>query len=182
MSDVPKKTDPSPSRDPKHFPVFLDIEHAGSEARAEFDKKLANIKMLMEGEYLSFISADSDVPSYSEDVLLEILDRVEKRRVYFRVFHKCEMGELNEGALLCFWIAKLQPFSHPIINPGKLNARIAVTLFVNTIFFHLQATNQDRTIPKHFVYSLYHALKYRDISKESLMILAESFLDEKPEH
>jgi len=47
-----------------------------------------------------------------EDTLLEIFDRIEKRRIYFHIFYDgCKMGELNEGALMCFWIIKLCPFT-----------------------------------------------------------------------
>jgi hypothetical protein len=37
------------------------------------------------------------------DVLIEICDRVEKRRVYFHIYYdKCKMGELNEGVSYVF--------------------------------------------------------------------------------
>ena len=33
-----------------------------------------------------------------------IIDMVQRRRVYFYVFHAIAMGELNEACLKCFWI------------------------------------------------------------------------------
>jgi hypothetical protein len=110
--------------------------------------------------------------------LIEAFERVEKRRVYFHVFYKgCKMGELNEGALLSSWIAKLQPFYHPNLDSIKLNAKIAVCLFVNMILFYSKNTKQGRKIPSDFVNDLYYSFLYRDISKESLMLLAKSFFD-----
>ena len=57
---------------------------------------------------------DSEIPkgrlSVSDDCVLNIIDLVERRRVYFHVFHGINMSEWNEAALYCFWIAKLQPF------------------------------------------------------------------------
>ncbi|MCL2808714.1 MAG: hypothetical protein FWD24_01470 [Treponema sp.] len=87
------------------------------------------------------------------------------------------MGELNEGALLCFWIAKLQPFYHPSIDTTKLNSKIAVCIFSNMILFYFKNNKQERKIPPHFVNDLYYSLLYRDISKESLILLAESFIE-----
>jgi len=87
---------------------------------------------------------------------------------------------LNEGALLCFWVAKLQPFYHPKIDSNKLNAKIAICLFTNAIYFYSEQTKQERKIPEHFINDLYYSLLYRDISKESLMVLTESFVNEKP--
>ena len=61
----------------------------------------------------------------------------------------------------------------------KLNAKIAICLFTNAIYYHSEKTKKDRRIPNHFISDLYYSLVYRDISKESLMILAESFVDSK---
>lgn len=40
-----------------------------------------------------------------------------------------KMGELNEGALMCFWIIKLCPFTCRKFPPDVLNAKIALFLF-----------------------------------------------------
>jgi hypothetical protein len=61
--------------------------------------------------------------------MLEIIERVEKRRVYFHVFYDgCKMGELNEGALFCYWILKLQPFFYTGMDSNMLNAKISLCL------------------------------------------------------
>jgi len=57
------------------------------------------------------------------------------RRVYFHIYHPIEMDELNEGALICFWILKLMPFKHEKISTALLNTKIAYTLFINMLFY-----------------------------------------------
>jgi len=155
------------------FPIFSRIDmNSANGAFAKLIRLLENLP--------SVLGMDAGGLTASQDVLLEIFDRIEKRRIYFHVFYNgCKMGELNEGSLLCFWIAKLQPFRHQRMDSSKLNAKISVCLFVNTIYFHSERTRQEKKIPEHFISDLYYALLYRDISKESLMLLAETFLDKK---
>ena len=158
---------------PDDFPIFSHIDkNIIDRMAAKIIKLLKNISSVLGIDSTEIIKAD--------DVLIEIIERVEKRRVYFHIFYNgCEMGELNEGALLCFWITKLHPFYHPKINSNILNAKIAICLFTNAIYYHSEKTRKDHGIPEHFIKDLYYSLKYRDISKEALMLLAESFSKEK---
>jgi len=136
------------------------------------------VKLL--GNLSSVLGIDTTEIIRSDDVLLEIIERIEKRRIYFHIFYEgCEMGELNEGALFCFWIVKLHPFYHPKIDSNVLNAKIAICLFTNAIYYYSEKTRNEKRIPEHFIKDLYYSLVYRDISKESLMILAESFINEE---
>ena len=158
---------------PKDFPVFTHIEKSTVEQMA------AKIKQLL-GNLSNVLGAEPAEITISDDVLIEIIERVEKRRIYFHIFYNgCEMGELNEGALLCFWIVKLHPFYNPKINSNTLNAKIAICLFTNAVYYYSEKTKKERRIPEHFINDLYYSLVYRDISKESLMILAESFSDKR---
>ena len=157
---------------PADFPVFSYID------KRTIESMVTKIVKLL-GNLSTVLGIDTAEIIKSEDVLIEIIERVEKRRIYFHVFYDgCEMGELNEGALLCFWIVKLHPFYHPKINSNTLNAKIALCLFTNAVYYHSEKTKKERRIPVHFINDLYYSLVYRDISKESLMILAESFVDE----
>jgi len=72
---------------------------------------------------------------FDQEALYEIITRVEMRRVYFHIYHPIEMGELNEGALICFWILKLIPFKHDTISTGLLNAKIAQILFIKMLIY-----------------------------------------------
>jgi hypothetical protein len=160
---------------PKDFPLFSPID------KTTADQMAAKVVKLL-GNLSSVLGIDTTEIIRSDDVLLEIIERIEKRRIYFHVFYEgCEMGELNEGALFCFWIAKLHPFYHPKIDSNVLNAKIAICLFTNAIYYYSEKTKIERRIPEHFINDMYYSLVYRDISKESLMILAESFINEKPD-
>ena len=159
----------------KH-PIFPGI------GRGTANKKLAYIEELIK-KHSSFLGMGDMIPGYSEEVLIEIFERVEKRRLYFHVFYnKCDMSELNEVSLICFWIAKLHPFHHPAIDSSKLNTKIALCMFIEIIqiYLGLEKAGQSRKVPEHFIKDLFYGFLYRDISKESLMLLAESFLNEKP--
>jgi hypothetical protein len=158
---------------PKEFPTFTQLD------RDTIDRMTATIIKYL-GNLSAFLGIDTKEIIKSDDVLIEIIERVEKRRIYFHIFYDgCEMGELNEGALLCFWIVKLHPFYHPKINSNTLNAKIAICLLTNAIYYHSDKTKKEKRISERFISDLYYSLLYRDISKESLMILAESYVDEK---
>ena len=154
------------------FPVFTHIDKNTVNVMAsKIIKLLGNLSTVLGINTTKIIKSD--------DVLIEIIERIEKRRFYFHVFHDgCKMGELNEGALLCFWIVKLHPFYHPRINSNTLNTKIAICLFTNAIYYYTKKSKKERKISEQFINDLYYSLIYRDISKESLMVLAESFSED----
>ena len=52
--------------------------------------------------YLRLVGINTDDVAINKDNLLEIIERVEKRRVYFKVFYDRDMAEKNEASLYCF--------------------------------------------------------------------------------
>jgi len=120
-------------------------------------------------------------------LIREIISRVEKRKVYFHLFHNgLEMGELNEIALYCFWILKFQPFKlkHDKItatrNTNKVNVLIAVYLFlaaVKTAVNKKKGTNYGLNISNEFLKNLVYSFKYQDLSKEAIMGWAKCLLE-----
>jgi hypothetical protein len=129
---------------------------------------------------------DSNIPrdrlAVSSDCILDIIDLVERRRVYFYVFHGINMSEWNEAALYCFWITKLQPFSD--VPPEKAKARqandvnaiIAVRLLCRTVN-SIRKTNGKRELEQLNLGNLIHAFRYRDISKEAVMAIFENLIN-----
>ena len=110
--------------------------------------------------------------------MYEIIERIEKRRIYFHIYYNgCKMGELNEGALMCFWIIKLTPFHLNGIPNNILNSKIALCLFMNMIHYHTQKEKIKLNITENMVNDIYYAFRFRDLSKESIMILAESLIN-----
>jgi hypothetical protein len=129
--------------------------------------------------YLKDFSVNTGIDGIitSAPVMLELFERIEKRRIYFHVFYnQCKMGELNEGALICFWILKLTPFTHAVIPSGELNAKIALYLFNNMLIYYARKNGRKVNLSGSLNGRCYYSFRFRDISKEALMLLAESMI------
>jgi hypothetical protein len=101
------------------FPIF------GSLDQKTFEYMFRKLEGYLQN-LSNVLNIDPSRISCSQQTMLEIIDRVEKRRVYFHVFYDgCKMGELNEGALFCYWILKLHPFFYPGMDSNILNAKIS---------------------------------------------------------
>jgi hypothetical protein len=153
---------------PEDFPVFTAP-----------DKETFRVLLRKLCAYIEIFSNRYNIrPLFNKgDVLLEVLERVEKRRIYFHVFHdKLQMGELNEGALICFWILKLHPFYHPRASAESLNACLAVCVLAVVVYYVACTQGKRANFTKANIESIYYAFRYRDLSKEAIMLLAESLL------
>jgi hypothetical protein len=87
------------------------------------------------------------------------------------------MGELNEGSLMCFWILKLNPFHYNGISNNILNTKIALCLFMSMLHYHTQKGKIKLNITETIVNDIYYGFRFRDLSKEAIMILAESLIN-----
>jgi len=115
---------------PKDFPIFTQVDSATMQHLMDkLPKFLHNIAAVLGIKSSTEIIVD-------QEILYEIFTRVEKRRVYFHIYHNgLEMGELNEAALIVFWILKLMPFKHDIISSTLLNVKIAYTFLINILYY-----------------------------------------------
>jgi len=119
--------------------------------------------------------------SASFSCVANIIELVERRRVYFHVFHRIKMSEWNEAALYCFWIAKLHPFFEmPPANAmarqvDEVNAIIAVRMLYNAANKIRQGQGKEK-IKQMNISNLIHAFRYRDISKEAVMAIFENLI------
>lgn len=113
---------------------------------------------------------------FSHSMLLEVIDMIERRRVYFWIYHKTDMGELNEACLMCFWFMKFNLF-YDVENPNrKVNLAISIDLFLRAIRYTAVKRGKNPHITLDNYKHLLHAFTYRDLSKESLMAIAESLI------
>ncbi|GHV70266.1 hypothetical protein AGMMS49928_17380 [Spirochaetia bacterium] len=153
---------------PEEFPLFTKLDNSAiTGLLGKFN------------QYLAGFSSSTGIAGIAtfENTLLEIFERIEKRRVYFHIFYDgCKMGELNEGALMCFWIVKLCPFVCSGIPSDVLNAKIALFLFNSVLSFIAKKSNKKVLITSQIIKDLYYSFRFRDISKESIMLLAESLV------
>ena len=158
---------------PSDFPTFSQPDYNTVELLMEkFPRYLHNIASVLQ------INNPNEI-LVSQDTVYEIITRVEQRRVYFHIFHnELDMGELNEGALICFWILKLMPFKHNDISNSLLNAKIALTFMINILYYVAEKSKPKRkvNIKGVNITNLLYTFQYRDLSKEAIMALAESLL------
>jgi hypothetical protein len=123
---------------------------------------------------------------YEPSVLVRIVDMVERRRVYFHVYHGIDMGEWNEISLYCFWITKLQPFHKvfpkspkiPNMESNEINARVVYRLLNNAVPMIIEKMSEDdkSKLKTNYRKNMIHAFRHRDISKESFMAIMEGLL------
>jgi len=157
---------------PSDFPKFLPLEWPVIKKMIE-----GTIPKLLQNMVTVLGIEDQSEISINYDTMVEILTRVEKRRVYFHIYYDgVKMGELNEASLICFWILKLMPFKHATISNKTLNAKIAYTFFINVLFYVAANTNKKVNVRKAILDQLLYAFQYRDLSKEAIMAIAESLL------
>jgi hypothetical protein len=155
---------------PNEFPKFTPLDSADTERiMGKIPQYLHNIASVLGISNLNDLLVD-------QEALYEIITRVEMRRVYFHIYHPIEMGEINEGALICFWILKLMPFKHDTISSAVLNTKIAYTIFINMLFYVAAKTKKKVNIKSDLMTNTLYAFRYRDLSKEAIMALAESLL------
>ena len=156
---------------PEEFPFFTPLDEK------TIKKLMDKIPIYLENISTVLGITDLDDLLIDQDALYEIITRVEMRRIYFHIYHHpIQMGELNEGALLCFWILKLMPFKYKTISTSALNVKIAYTLFNNMLFYVAAKTNRKVNVKSNLMSNTIYAFRYRDLSKEAIMALAEGLL------
>lgn len=132
-------------------------------------------------------SKDFDIESveYDFDLINEIYIRVDKRKDYYMVFHKTKLNEIREAALTAFWILKFNPFL--IIGEEQRNVQLnindgfAAYVILSAAGEYISRKHgEDKTFlitDEQFLKRFKYSLKYWDLSKESLMMIAESLCE-----
>lgn len=113
------------------------------------------------------------------EVLLDIVDRVYKRKVYSYVFHRgLPVPEWDEAALYCFWILKLSPLWYVNDKNHRINVSFATYMFLRLIENVCNRKNPPHvmSLTDSYIKSLVYDFKYRDMSKEAIMAIAETLL------
>jgi hypothetical protein len=156
---------------PEEFPIYSQPDSATmQQLMNKIPQFLRNITAVLQ------IKSPNEI-MVCQETLYEILTRVEKRRVYFHIYYDGKkLGERNEGALICFWILKLMPFKHDTIPTSTLNVKIAYTFFINMLYYEAAHSKRKVNIKSDLLTNTLYAFKYRDLSKEAIMAMAESLL------
>lgn len=120
---------------------------------------------------------DVDINEYN---LCEVIERVNKRRYHYIVFHNInELSEIKETALLCYWIVKLKPFTilnknSPLRNsPNEYFALYLILSILQYLTFNKSKQSFQKPSDA-FLKDLIYILKYRELSKEAMILLVSS--------
>ena len=110
--------------------------------------------------------------------LRDIIVRVHKRKHYFKIFHN-EMitSEYKETALYCYWFIKLRPLW---IDPGnigseRINEKFALHLYVSLLKKYNDSFSEEDGINKMHIRELLYSFRFRDITKESMILMLEPY-------
>ena len=117
--------------------------------------------------------------------IAEIFVRVDKRKDYFIIFHDdTDMNEVKEAALMAYWILKFKPFSIKSDDMvlcrkySQINEAFAVFVLYSTIKEETKRIGgMDFLISREYNQKIMYAFKFWDISKEALMLIAESLCE-----
>ncbi|GBU20915.1 hypothetical protein R80B4_00802 [Fibrobacteres bacterium R8-0-B4] len=148
------------------------------------------IPLSPEEKYLRLVKIDKFIKRYAgivpgmdytdivcrKDILLDIIEKVEKRRVYFHVFHGITMSEQNEVSLYCFWLLKLSPFFNKKHPNHSINTSIAFFMLYEAVRRISAHKGRPFIMGKDYAHDLIYAFQNRDISKEAVMLTIKSLL------
>jgi hypothetical protein len=114
------------------------------------------------------INCDPEIIDFNQAALNEIVEMVNKRYLYFKVFHKgMEMGEINQVALQCYWILKLKPFF--IINQSYSTDINAVFAFALMLATAIEVSADEISISENVYKTILHSFEYHELTKEAVM-------------
>lgn len=145
------------------------------------------------GEY---ITAHDDLTieevDVNEELLAELLVRIDKRKDYFMIFHdNTNMNEIKEAALLAYWILKFKPFKLKVDDIdrrkkyGQINEAFAVYVLYSAVKEETNRVSGMRfCVSSEYNRKIMYAFRFWDLSKESLILVAETLCEaghaEKP--
>jgi hypothetical protein len=130
----------------------------------------------------------------SMGAIMKIIEQVRRRRLYFHIYHDTMgLNEIKETALHVFWMLKLQPFywkdGMRIIDGRSyvLNAKLALNFFLKGLDLYANEMTKNAqkkgysqkyrvNINANIIRDLYYSFCFQDLSKESLMAMAECLI------
>lgn len=132
--------------------------------------------------YLKQAEYPDDVAiAISNRSITDIVVRVLKREEYYRYFHGIQISEAKRTGLTAYWIVKLRPFM--IVDDRfehedatvLVNERFAAFLLVCSTCITLTPDEIDEIrFDSDFIDKLIYSFRYRNISIDAFVLLAES--------
>lgn len=116
--------------------------------------------------------------------LFEVIRRVDKRRIYYKVFHSLtRINEFKYIALICYWINTLKPFM--VVNSDSKIYNSPNELFSVYLIISMVRSAFNEVFPEEkFIYpsdkriaDMTYNFKYCDLSREATITFVETFAD-----
>jgi hypothetical protein len=147
----------------------------------QYDQKLERL----EDSYKAFLRCfqfDESIVDKNMLDLADIIQRVEKRRVYFCVFHDMVINEVKEAALIAYWVLKFKPFyfkreKRDSKRYRHINEKFAIYMIFSALHEVGRISINNKKINSYYSYLLY-SFRYRSFTIDSMLVLAESISDE----
>lgn len=118
--------------------------------------------------------------------VLEIIIRVDRRLLYYDIFHNMKVNDEKKAALFAYWISKLRPVKiiDKNIKNKKAHANINERLAVHHLLCVLAGKKKIKLFNgkngvklednNGFLRELCYLFRYRNISIDSMLVLADS--------
>lgn len=125
---------------------------------------------------------DESKIEFNFKLINEINIRIDKRRDYYIIFHdETHLSEVRETALIAFWILKFKPFMLKSDGGSEYNLNLNSS-FAAYVILAAVSENIEReyggskvlSINEEYIKKFKYALKYWDLSKEAMMLVAET--------
>jgi hypothetical protein len=136
-------------------------------------------------DYLESLGFDKDKVSADYRLISEVFIRVDKRKDYFVIYHdETYINAVREAALLAYWILKFKPFMITSANESDYNVNINCGFAAYVIFCAVDECVRRRTqgkqsieLSEDYIEKFKYALKFWDIGKEAMMLIAETLCE-----
>ncbi len=136
--------------------------------------------------YAKVAGVNTENVQFDFKLVNEINIRVDKRRDYYMIFHGTILNEVREAALVAFWILKFKPFL--ITNPKEevqcelnINCGFAAYMILSASREYISRKYGDDKCfsidDEEYLQRFRYSLKYWDLSKESMMMIAETLCE-----
>lgn len=153
-------------------------------SKEEKQQYFQNLVSIFE-EYAEAAGIDMNSIEFDFKLMNEVNIRVDKRKDYYMIFHETNLNEVREAALTAFWILKFKPFliTDPRGEQCELNVNCGFAAYVILSAAREYISRKyggDKTFSiddEGYLQRFKYSLKYWDLSKEALMMLAETLCE-----
>lgn len=136
-------------------------------------------------EYADTAGIDAENVEFDFKLMNEVNIRVDKRKDYYIIFHDTNLNEVREAALTAFWILKFKPLLITKHSENEcelnINCGFAAYIILSAVREYISRKyGGDKTFEindKEYLRRFRYSLKYWDLSKEALMMLAETLCE-----